>query len=353
MRRPRRTSATRAVLALFALLGGPAAAGGYRDLGILISSGRHGYTYAYAPAIVREGGTLHMFFCSYGRPGIWDYVRYASSDDDGRTWTDPVVALEGTDETGERAVCDPSLVRYQAPGDPRPYWYLHYSGNAAGIGTAVFVARAEAVAGPYAKWSRRGTWEVGAPDPAVVIAPTRPKPDGSGFYGAGQQAVVVRDGRLALWFTDDTTCDASCPKVFATESADPTRFPRRVATEGAAVWSMDVKRRPDGRFALFGIVRAHQTGATLVTQLSADGIRWDAATTLCGEGCLDPYAHNLGVAGDATGGLARAPVLAVYGAPAGREGRCGICWGKWDLAGGLLPEAPAIRNAAPAGQGAR
>ncbi|MBV9077269.1 MAG: hypothetical protein JO048_07275 [Methylobacteriaceae bacterium] len=329
----------RFVAALAALLwaGAAAAQTPYTDLGLLISSKRYRYGYAYAPAIVREGGVTHMLYCSYGRPGIWDFIRYARSTDGGRSWSDPVVAVEGSDEVGERAACDPSVVRYQAPDDDRPYWYLFYSGNAKDIGTAIFLARADEVTGPYAKWTRRGTWEVDAADPAAIMQPGRPKPDNTGFYGAGQQSVVVSGRSLWMWYTDDTGCAAACPKVLVTRGREPTRLPPGAATDVQGLWSVDVKQDPLGGFALVGIAQAHEAGSALVARHSADGFGWDGPRVLCGEGCLDRYAHNAGLSGDATGALTDGPALVVYGGPLDRDRRCGTCWGRWDLFGGLVP----------------
>lgn len=318
----------------------------YTDLGRLISSREHRYGYAYAPAMIREGGAIHMLFCSYGRPGIWDHIRHARSDDEGRSWSAPTVAMAGTDETGERAACDPSLVRYRAPGDAHPYWYLFYSGNPLNVGTAIFLARGDAIEGPYAKWTRRGTWEVDATDPAIVIAPARPHPDDTGFYGAGQTSVVLRregEGRdvLGLWYTDDSGCETPCARIFEARSRDPTRWPPAAPTNVAGASSVDVKRDPErGGYAMVEIVAPHTAGSVLALRRSRDGRGWSAPVTLCREGCFDRFAHNVGIVGSPTGELAPGPALVVYGAPSDRDPACGSCWGKWDLFGGLAALPP-------------
>lgn len=308
----------------------------YRDVGRLISSRQFGYGYAYAPAIVREGGLYHMLFCTMGRMTFWDYIRYSVSTD-GQTWSDPVLVMEGKDEVGERAACDPSVVRYRAPGDERPYWYLFYSGNAVDVQTLMFVARAEAIGGPYAKWTRRGTWEVDAVDPQVIIGPTNPKPEKSPFYGAGQQSVVVEGGRLVSWYTDDTTCGAAaCVKIFRSATRDPTRWPRGVETNVAGTPSVDVKRDGAGGYVMIGVESQHTPGTTLSLRRSKDGLAWSAPETVCGAGCFPAFTHNPGISGTATGTMLRGPMLVVYGGPLDRDPSCGLCFGKWDLFGGRL-----------------
>ena len=334
-----------AVLLAFFLFGPPAGGQtslGYTDLGLLISSrGAGRYGYGYAPAILREDGRYHMVFCSYGRPGIWDYLRYAVSDD-GVTWSRPAILLEGTDLKGERAACDPAVVRYRAPGDAAPFWYLFYSGNAEGVQTAMFVARAERIDGPYAKWTRRGTWEVGAGDPATILEPANPKADGSGFYGAGQQSVVVEGGRLVSWYVDDTTCPVSCARLFRTESRDPTAWPRGQDTEVSPAHAPDVKRDGAG-YVLYAAEPAHAPGAALVRRRSADGRRWGLPEPVCDADCLPDYAHNAGIAADASGQVIRDGALVVYAAPAREERNCGACLGRWDLFGGIVA-APSPRR---------
>lgn len=325
-----------AVLLLGAGLGAATAKTPYRDVDLLISSVRNGYGYAYAPTIVHEGGVYHMLYCSYGRiPDAWDYVRYATSTD-GRTWSRPTIVLNSHDPVGERAACDPSLVRYKAPGDERPYWYLFYSGNALDVQTLMFVARAEEIGGPYAKWTRRETWEVDATDPQAIIRPLNPKPEKAPFYGAGQQSVVVEGGRLVGWYSDDTTCGAtSCLKVFRTETRDPTRWPRGRATN-VTTPSVDVKRDGRGGYVMIGIENQHDALAALSLRRSRDGITWGTPEIVCGPGCFPPYTHNAGISGTATGGPDASPPLVVYGGPLDRDPRCGTCWAKWDLFGGIL-----------------
>ncbi len=329
-----------AVLLAIGLSSGAVAQTPYTDAGLLISSARNGYGYAYAPTIVHDRGTYHMMYCSYGRiPDAWDYVRYSTSTD-GQTWSPPTIVLNSRDPVGERAACDPSLVRYKAPNDARPYWYLFYSGNELNVQTLMFVARAEEIGGPYLKWTRRETWEEDAPDPQAIIRPLNPKPEKTPFYGAGQQSVVVERGRLVGWYTDDTTCGATaCLKLFRTETRDPTRWPRGRETN-VATPSIDVKRDGTGGYVMIGIESQHTADTTLSLRRSRDGITWSEPEIVCGVGCFPPYTHNAGISGTASGGPDPSPPLVAYGGPLDRDTRCGTCWAKWDIFGGVLDLGP-------------
>ena len=117
---------------------------------------RPGYNYqigfTYAPTIVKWNGVYHMFCCSadYSDVGS-DQIRHATSTD-GISWSEPRILLFTSDSVGERACCDPSLVRF------KEWWYLFYSGNAKDVQTVMFVARSKNIEGPYLKFTKRGTW---------------------------------------------------------------------------------------------------------------------------------------------------------------------------------------------------
>lgn len=307
----------------------------YRYLGPAVPSRPNGYHYAYAPTILHEDGVWHMLYCSSGRSGAWDWIRYAQSAD-GRSWSGPEIVLTVSDPRGERAACDPSLVRYQAPGDARPFYYLFYSGAPEGVGTAMFVARAERIEGPYAKWT--GTdWVPDAPDPQPIIRPATSYPDRSGFYGAGQQSVVVRAGRLQAWFTDDTSCTQPCNRIFASETTDPTRWPARRPTNLDGQSSVDATYdAPSRRFILYAIGRPHTSGSHLLRFRSADGVTWSEPEIVARPTTFTRFAHNLGIARDARGHALPGDTLVVFGAPP--DATCGVCWARWDLRAGLVRE---------------
>src|ERR1700730_4453949 len=70
----------------------------------LVDSRANDYTYAYAPAIWNDATGWHMFFCSSGADGSWDYIRHTDSVDMIH-WSNPGVALAPSDSVNERAAC--------------------------------------------------------------------------------------------------------------------------------------------------------------------------------------------------------------------------------------------------------
>lgn len=56
---------------------------------------------AYAPSILLQNDTHHVFFCSGGSISpVWNYIRYVNSTDGGRTWSVPVNKLHTTAFSG-------------------------------------------------------------------------------------------------------------------------------------------------------------------------------------------------------------------------------------------------------------
>jgi len=256
------------------------------------TGGRTNYAYAYSPTIIRENGRYHAFVGSPGdvggkSHGEWDYIRYIWSDD-GKNWSKPVVVLKAkSDKRGlDYSACDPSMVYFQG------YYYLFYSGaeNVSGpvsggmdkkevVETVVRVARSEHIEGPYRKWTRRGTWEEDAPDPEAII---KPLGDPTHHYGAGQQSVVVRDGKIWMWYLDDT--GEAGKGIYLLRSDDPVRWtadPHAITDNG--VVGLDVKFDP--RTRLFWALALPRVGkdrpeSAMVLSFSADGVSWPAGAKL-------------------------------------------------------------------------
>ena len=340
----------------------------YRFLGKFVDSFLHGYTYGYAPAIVHARGLFHMFYCSNGiAEGDWDSIRYSVSED-GRAWSVPQVVLRVTDLEHERAACDPSVVYFQGAQDDSPYYYLFYSGNAVDMQTVVFVARSRNIAGPYYKYVEPGEWEGARPAPfagqygrgipKVVLRPRHPTRDRSGdgdtdpaaaWYGAGQQTVLAKEGRLYMWYTDDTLLypTRKIERLLVSSSYDPTQWPTAEpaltpsgsgSLEPLGVTSVDVKYDESGdEFVMFDIEGDHLPRPRLSTRSSKDGVRWSEPAVVCGGDCLSGHAHNPGVSGDPQGHLGPETALLAYEAPhvPGRDQ-----WGMWDLYGAVLTFTP-------------
>jgi len=354
-----RASLLYAALLCASVLPGSASAFTYDFVNKLVDSSDASYGYGYAPSILYEGGQFHMFYCSSGSNGGWDDIRYVTSTD-GRLWSAPRIVLTTSNFTSERCACDPSVVYYQAPGDARPYYYLFYSGNAKDVQTVMLVARSESVAGPYAKWTTSGTWQVNAPNPQIIIRPRVAKPDGTPWYGAGQQTVVVRDGKLVSWFTDDTTCATSaCVRLFHSTTTSPTQWPAGTQIDVFDEGSVDVKYdAASGRYVMFSIPGGHSQATYLTRRYSTNGVNWTAPEVLRDAGGFPNFVHNVGASGDRQGHLIADRALIVYGAPydleASYQNDCNAspapyCWGHWDLYGSVINAAGKVWNDIPWG----
>lgn len=108
------------------------------------------------------------------------------------------------------SACDPSVVYFDA-GDG-PYYYLFYGGYG-----QIYVARSAAPDGPFAKYTGSGGWSTSATAvPVAIASPKNPSvlSPGKGWYGAGEPTVVVRNGELYMWYTDDTTNIAKGPAAY-------------------------------------------------------------------------------------------------------------------------------------------
>lgn len=310
-------------------------------LGQLVDSRNFGYSFGYAPSIVREDGRYHMLYCSSGTgPLEWDIIRYVSSID-GISWTDPQAVLRVSGGITERAACDPSVVRFDA-GDG-PFYYLFYSGNVPGYETVMLVARSQSIKGPFAKYTRRGTWEVSAHDPAVIMYPTRAVPEGAMRYGAGQQTVLAVDGMLYSWHMDDT--DTGAARIYFSSTTDPKSWPDLKVTNVESV-SVDVAYdRKHRLFRLFSVEPHHGQNSHLLVRTSVGGAIWSPPRILVGSTNFPGFSHNVGVSRDRSGALSSQRPLFVYGTPYDEDPRyenitCDNpgaivphCWGHWNLYG--------------------
>lgn len=308
-------------------------------VGKLIDSDSNGYVYAYAPSIVSDGGLLHMFYCSTGSgANAWDAVRYSNSVD-GVAWSVPEKILEVSGGINERAACDPSLVKFDR-GDGEKY-YLFYSGNIPGYETVMFVARANDVAGPYLKYTQRGTWESNPSDPKVILYPK--KEVVTGWYGAGEQTVVSKDGRLYSWYMDDTESYPSerVAKIYFSSTTDPVAWPTGQQTNVQST-SVDVKLDPvSNLFVMYAVEPHHGEDSHLVIRKSEDGLRWWEGARVCEDSCFPDHSHNVGVGGNVRGHLDGRYTLVAYGAPYDLDPTCGHNCTNWDLYGHFVETNPA------------
>lgn len=329
----------------------------------LASSSAGGYTYAYAPSMVKIGDTTYSYYCSSGTVG-WDTIRLTKSKDL-KNWTQAMKVLDvGSNVPNgyERAACDPNIVYYNA-GDGA-YYYLFYSNNTKDVATNVMVARSASPDGPFLKWTNRGTWEEFPSDPISIVTPFKSYVDGTPNerYGAGQQMVIARDGKLIMWYNDDTEI-APDAAVYVRTASHPAFWSAPVKTNLINTHSPDIKWDPvSNEFVAIIIDAGHLASARLVTRSSKDGINWSAPREVIpaspdGQNANFPrFGHNVGVVSDVSGNLInRQNAFVAFGAPKDlspsyTSNDCSVspapyCWGYWDLYG-LFADA-SLRNPAP------
>ena len=240
------------------------------------------YAYAYGPAIMKENGRTHLYACTPGIVGVtWDHIRYVYSDDDGATWSAPVVVLESTHiafSATDYSACDPSIVWQNG------YYYLFYSGaeNVAGpvsagsdpsetVRTVIRVARSTSPAGPFEKYTARNTWEVGAPDPRSLVAPAQFT---KGQYGVGQQSVVRVGGNLYMWYTDDTGPGGLKIRLRIAPTPEEFNYHYVDYETDNGLTALDVRYDVRSqRFVSLG-VPTYLHIAALMLRYSADGLTW-------------------------------------------------------------------------------
>lgn len=324
----------------------------------LIDSSAYNYRFGYAPSIVYYNKKFHVFFCSLGKDlngnGV-DVIRYAWSND-GRKWSTPTQVVGVSNTTIERNACDPSVVRYQAPGDSQPYYYLFYSGTGIDIQTLMFVARSKSINGPYAKWTKNNTWQINAHNPKPIIYPANPKPDTEAekWYGAGQQTVVVLNNKLYSWYSDTTKQPAPGWQIFMRTATVPTEWS---APQGTNIVNPSVEVKYDDRkkqFLMYYIEYDHHPLSSLVQRYSYDGLNWYPSEIVCNSDCFPHYSHNVGISGDAYGHIIGSTTLAMYGAPHNLFYKnCSLidvrCKEQWDLYGTVINSKGAVWNAIPWG----
>ena len=251
--------------------------------------------YRYGPSIlVEDDGTTHMWTCSPGANGAWDYVRYRKSTDGAHTWTPDVVALQPTAGTRDAfSACDPGAIKIGA------YFYVGYTSteDSRGTNNQLYVARATAAEGPYEKWN--GTGWGGAPQPIVTYAGDASK------YGIGEPSLVVALGKLWVFhsyvdangYTDVAVAD------------DPTLpdWPAHLVRKGHVITrranaedSTDLKWVDAlGRFVGVTTVDRFGPNATIGVYQSYDGLAFEPAPFKGAR--VQQGAHNAGISGNLTG----------------------------------------------------
>lgn len=266
--------------------------------------------YAYVPSVIYANG-FNMYFCSE-QPGGGDAIRYSSSTNR-LNWSVPIMVLQHnlTDDNS----CDPSVVYYNA-GDGG-YYYMFYGGSPPPFNTAIYVARSATPAGPFQKYTDRGTWELNPPDPKIIIYPAYAT---SNYYGAGQPSIVVANGQLYMWH-EDTTVYYPGPEVnrvlFRT-SVDAVNWSAPIITNiddpGA---NGDVKYNPTtGQFVWFNVTNfGNASNSYFIVRTSWEGISWGADQILPPNRVFTALGGTLGVSGDSNGWIIPGQTIAFYSTP--------------------------------------
>ena len=317
-------------------------------------------SYAYASSIIHKDGMYHQFFCSVGVGG-WDSIRYNTSTD-GVHWTTPVIKLVNTGAANQDfSACDPSVVFFNG------YYYMFYgsaylSPNGNSSATVIQVARSQTIDGEYRIYAQDGTWGATASNPPKRLI--TPYQDVQNTYGAGQPTVVVQNGTLYMWYTDDSYSTASYgpgaqDNIFMLTSNNPVEWnpchysgtqaecPHLTNTGEANV---DVKYDTvNKKFVMFSL---DQTGKQEVLnwRRSTDGLSWSGRMELktLPNNPFSFFGQNPGVSGDQVGQLIAEPLLVTYMAPflneldtdKGRDLSGGKTSSLWNLYGAFLQSPP-------------
>ncbi len=278
-----------------------------------------GGSYHYGPSILIDTDqSIHMWTCSPGTGGAWDYVRYHHSADGGHTWTPDVVALQPTAGSADAySTCDPGAVKVG------PYFYVGYTSttNSAGTDNDVFVARSTSPSGPFDKWNGAG-W---GGNPTAILAYTGVATD----YGYGEPSLVLVGTKLYVYYSDDEATQFT--NVATVDDATVDDWPLHLVDHGHAITrdhaaqdSADVKYVDAlGRFLAVTTVDRFTPNASVEVFQSADGLTFAPAPYLGARAQLG--AHNIGVSGDLTGHLdvGASNFVAYAYQPAGNT------WGDW------------------------
>jgi hypothetical protein len=297
--------------------------------------------YAYAPSIILQNNVYHVFFCSGGNIfPAWDYIRYVNSSDGGKTWSTPVDMLHATAFNGmDLSACDPNVVFFHG------YYYMFYG---AAITTApnvfqtvIQVARSTALTGPYLTYTQRGTWDDTPTDPQIIIKPMMARGQQPSGYGAGQPSVVVLNGKLFMWYTDDSLFvtqngDFGPFHLYMLQSSDPVTWTPDPNQQTNIVGqdSPDIKYDPaHNQFVATWVLNMFTTYARLVRAFSSDGLRWTQPQTVIGANTFPAFTNNAGATADESGYLLPGETIVGFGHP---YSQADINAGLYDLDGVLL-----------------
>ncbi|QQS05459.1 MAG: hypothetical protein IPK50_00835 [Fibrobacterota bacterium] len=293
---------------------------------------------------------------------IWtDNVRTTESVD-GQRWSGDRIAIEPNravkiDSKGETFVFVGDTKNELAACDPEVYlwngtYYMQYTGASDSGGTIVYIARSSSLNGPWEKYSTDGTWKVNSESPKPILRGSYPADrmlryygyagancyngNVGGYYGLGQTSVVVRNGNINVWYSDDrsypapslgtlkfltstspTSLNDAAAKLPTFTRANGTRFDQTynllkspldtlgyfngepVALMAWTFQSMVVRwSSQNNKYYLHLLANQGESPTWLVRWESTDGFTW---TNLKFIAKVNATAHNVGITGDASG----------------------------------------------------
>lgn len=289
----------------------------------------------YGPSIIiNPDDSVDLWAAAPGTNGAWDYIHHRRSTDGGHTWVDDKPALAPTPGSADRlSVCDPGVIKL---GD---YYYIGYTSTVDNRGTdnQLFVARSTEPDGNFEKWNGSGWGDI------VVDGVHRddwPAPfitydDDPAGFGIGEPSFVAKDGQLFIYYTytNGTTNET---RVATADPSDPN-WPGAVTQQGVAIErepggnadgagstivedSADVKWVPAlNKFIAVSVGARMDPGSYVIAHESTDGITFTPSVFANND--RQPYAHNVGISGNAIGHLDTADanfVAFAYGPDRGR-----------------------------------
>jgi Concanavalin A-like lectin/glucanases superfamily len=160
-----------------------------------------GNIYSYAPSVIVDGSTEHIWTCHNRDDGvIKDYI-YDTKRVNGTVVSSVPVLTASASGWDSVHNCDPSVVRSTVNYNGTTYNYaMFYLGNDVNSSSHNYigVAFAQDIAGPWTKY----------PNPLL-------SPPNNGSWGVGQPSVTSIDGqgRFLLFYTDGTNPNWSIPPV--------------------------------------------------------------------------------------------------------------------------------------------
>ena len=267
--------------------------------------------------MVLKQGVYHVFFCSGGNifPAL-DYVRYVNSTD-GTNWSSPTIMLRAAGANGlGLGACDPRVVLYQG------FYHMYYSAaidtGPGAIQTTIQVARSANIDGPYLIYTQRGTWEIEPNDPQVLIYPLVKQNVNPVGYGAGQQTVVALNGKLLMWYNDDSTDPGNGWKIYKLESTDAVTWKPSPGALTSLLDANSVYVKYDAaknQFVMTQVINPFTGNSYLGRSFSSDGVNWGPFQIVVQASQFPHFAHNVGVLGDETGNTLPSPTLVGFTAP--------------------------------------